>query len=209
MPIGNGIATGNAVNYIQVRFIIRAIEMYQKHGLIPSRNGTPAHMRALASVYTGKTYARSAKGLASAHDDLVVFLKDKQPDDVRIMSTPTRAAVEAWFSRHIPDNVLSMESVSVVSEMVDELFALFAASPPEERGAALCGVCCGQPLRSGRTCICAESDWPGTEQGEMQGLRKALFRAENDIARLQNKPLPNADVFGSDLPAEERGESLT
>ena len=49
------------------------------------------------------------------------------------MSTPTRAAVEVWCSRHIPDHVLPMESVSVVGEMADELFALFAASPPEQQ----------------------------------------------------------------------------
>ena len=65
--------TDGGMNVIQVKTVIRAIETYQKHGIIFSRNGKPSHLRALATSYTGKPYARSAKGLQMAHDDLVAL----------------------------------------------------------------------------------------------------------------------------------------
>lgn len=45
-----------------------------------------------------------------------------------------------------------------------------------------CGVCLGEPLPSGKPCICGGI---GTEQAEMHGLRSALFDADNEIARLR------------------------
>jgi hypothetical protein len=82
MPIGNGIITGNAINYLQVQIIIRGIEFWQKFGMALARNAKPAHLRSLATAYTGKEYARSDKGLTAARADLIAFLDGKAPDDV-------------------------------------------------------------------------------------------------------------------------------
>jgi hypothetical protein len=55
----------------------------------------------------------------------------------------------------------------------------------------LCGVCCGEPLASGRKCICGGI---GTEDAEMDGLRVALHdterraeTAEQALAKLSKK----------------------
>jgi hypothetical protein len=74
--------TGNATYWLQVNMIIRAIDMWRKHGIALSRNGKPAHLRALATSYTGKNYARSDKGLLAAQTDLIAFVKDKTPDEI-------------------------------------------------------------------------------------------------------------------------------
>lgn len=47
-----------------------------------------------------------------------------------------------------------------------------------------CGVCLGEPLPSGKPCICGGI---GTEQAEMHGLRSALFHADDEIDRLRAK----------------------
>ena len=46
----------------------------------------------------------------------------------------------------------------------------------------LCSVCCGQPLPSGRKCIC---DGGGTAFAEMHGLRVGLMAAEAKVARVE------------------------
>jgi hypothetical protein len=66
--------------HIQVTMVICAIDTYQRFGMLLSRNGTPAHLRSLATAYTGKPYARSAKGLETARVDLV-NLKARMGED--------------------------------------------------------------------------------------------------------------------------------
>lgn len=62
--------------------------------------------------------------------------------------------------------------------------ALTAAQAEAERVKApvMCSVCCGQPLKSGRECICGGT---GTEQAEMHGLRVECFRLEDENATLR------------------------
>lgn len=62
--------------------------------------------------------------------------------------------------------------------------ALTAAQAEAERLKApvMCSVCCGQPLKSGRECICGGT---GTEQAEMHGLRVECFRLEDENATLR------------------------
>jgi len=60
--------------HIQVKMIIRGIDMWQKFGMSLSRNSKPADLRHLATQYTGKPYARSDKGLTQARTDLVAYL---------------------------------------------------------------------------------------------------------------------------------------
>jgi hypothetical protein len=99
MPIGNGAITGNATYWFQVNMVIRAIDMWRKHGIAMSRNGKPAHLRALATAYTGKAYARSDKGLLAAQTDLVAFVKDKHPDEIVPFSRSPKAADAAEVGR--------------------------------------------------------------------------------------------------------------
>ena len=86
MPITNDAGgttiTGNAINWLQVKIIIRAIDTYCKFGMQLARNGSPAHLRALASQYTGKQYSRSRKGLEQAGADLAKLVAETAPDDV-------------------------------------------------------------------------------------------------------------------------------
>jgi len=52
-----------------------------------------------------------------------------------------------------------------------------------------CNVCLGEPLKSGRQCICGGI---GTEQAELQGLRERCFDLEARVEELETK-LDNAE----------------
>lgn len=58
--------------------IHKAIGLYLKTGMQVNRKYTPQNMRAVASEYTGETYARSRKGLEQAYADLGQMLASIQ-----------------------------------------------------------------------------------------------------------------------------------
>ncbi len=64
--------TPEQIAAFQKQVLIRAISVYLRTGgrMQLNRMGTPAHMRALASQFTGKQYPRSRKGLSQAYLDL-------------------------------------------------------------------------------------------------------------------------------------------
>lgn len=87
MPIENRhngtiIITGNAINWYQVKVVISAMQMYLKHGMQVTRAASPQNLKHIATQYTGKTYARSRKGLETALADLETLVKDADPDSI-------------------------------------------------------------------------------------------------------------------------------
>ena len=54
------------------------IRMYLRSGMTLRRSYTPANMRASATVFTGKTYARSRKGLEQALADMTEIYPDSE-----------------------------------------------------------------------------------------------------------------------------------
>ena len=59
---------------IQVKFVARAIKCYLDTGMMFSRNGTPTHLKALVTSYTGKQYKRGRNGLIQAGADLEALM---------------------------------------------------------------------------------------------------------------------------------------
>lgn len=74
--------TGNAINWYQCKVLVTSIRMYLRSGMMLSRSATPANMRALATLYTGKTYTRSRKGLEMAMIDIQALLDNHTPDEM-------------------------------------------------------------------------------------------------------------------------------
>lgn len=58
------------------------------------------------------------------------------------------------------------------------------AALDEAKKPIACSVCLGQPLKSGRPCICGGV---GTEQAEMHGLRVALFDAQAALGEAKRR----------------------
>lgn len=78
---GATMITGNAINWYRATVCRSAIRMYLA-GMKASRNSTSGNLRAIASQYTGKQYARSRKGMENALADLDAFLANRDPDSV-------------------------------------------------------------------------------------------------------------------------------
>lgn len=58
----------------------------------------------------------------------------------------------------------------------------------EARKPQPCSVCGGRPLASGRKCVCDRRDgWPGTEQGEMHGLRVELIETRDQLTDAESR----------------------
>lgn len=55
-----------------------------------------------------------------------------------------------------------------------------------EKEVPCCNVCLGEPLKSGKECIC-EGD--GSIYGENAGLRKELFKMNKELALLKSELL--------------------
>lgn len=87
--------TGNAINWLQVRMILSAGDLYLKHGIKASRNATPANLRSLCTAYTGKEYVRSRKGLETALADLRSLFHGVNPDSVQTVKDR-----QATLTRH-------------------------------------------------------------------------------------------------------------
>lgn len=80
MPVTNGSTiTGTAILGYRGLILISSMKMFLKHGMRMTRIATPANMRAIATEFTGKPYARSRKGLEQAYADMVA-LRDAKPD---------------------------------------------------------------------------------------------------------------------------------
>ncbi len=60
----------DATQLLQVKLIARGLKMYNETGMILARNGTPSQLLKLASHYSGKKYANSAKGRTEAAADM-------------------------------------------------------------------------------------------------------------------------------------------
>lgn len=70
----------------------------------------------------------------------------------------------------------------------------------------MCGVCLGRPLASGKQCICKGI---GTEWAETQGLREALFAADEEVERLRRASSgPDVRAAPIELAAREALEFL-
>lgn len=70
--------TGSDVQVYGLIVLKRAMALYLKTDgrIIANRSYTPANMRAAVSRITGKSYARSRKGLEAAHADVGSILED-------------------------------------------------------------------------------------------------------------------------------------
>ena len=89
MPVntfGNGGATitGNAILGMRGFYCMQGLEMYDKYGsnFQLTRGATPGVLRAIATEFTGKVYARSKKGMKQALEDMVALVKSKTLDEL-------------------------------------------------------------------------------------------------------------------------------
>jgi hypothetical protein len=73
--------TGYAIHGVRAMACKGAIGFYLKNRMKLNRSYTPANMRAVASEFTGKTYARSRKGLENAYKDLEALILSKNSLD--------------------------------------------------------------------------------------------------------------------------------
>jgi hypothetical protein len=87
MPVERGehggtMVTGNAVLGFRGVVLIQSLKLYLKtDGRMQStRMATPSNMRAIASEFTGKPYARSRKGLVQALADMEALASGKSLD---------------------------------------------------------------------------------------------------------------------------------
>lgn len=83
-PGGSTTVTGNAILGMRGMYCLQAIEVYLSSGgrMQLTRVATPANLRAIASEFTGKKYARSQKGLTKARDDLKALMEKKNLDEL-------------------------------------------------------------------------------------------------------------------------------
>jgi hypothetical protein len=81
---GATVMTGQAVVGFAAMSLLMSLKMYiETNGrLRASRAHTPGNMRAAATRFTGKTYARSRKGLIDAFYDLARLMEGKSLDEV-------------------------------------------------------------------------------------------------------------------------------
>lgn len=88
MPVetGNGgtCVTGNAILGLRAVMTIQAIRFHLESGgkMRLTRFATPSNLRAIASEFTGRTYARSTKGLRQALADLEAMQAGKSLDEI-------------------------------------------------------------------------------------------------------------------------------
>jgi hypothetical protein len=68
------LAAPSQIDRFRAVVVCSAMKMYLDHGIKVNRMYTPENMRNVASEYTGKVYARSRKGLVTAHADLAALL---------------------------------------------------------------------------------------------------------------------------------------
>lgn len=78
-----------AVNLFACIAVKHALKLYIKTGMKANRDYTPANMKAFVTRHTGKDYARSAKGLQQAHDDLDAYIEKARPS-VPVVDATTR-----------------------------------------------------------------------------------------------------------------------
>lgn len=96
--------------------------------------------------------------------------------------------VEAELAKGLPitERGSTMHLVGhAVTRFVSAALTAQGAAPAQPQGEP-CSTCGGNPAShpSGAPCICADSDWPGTMQGEVYGLRRALYAAPSEPATL-------------------------
>lgn len=86
MPIqqspGATTLTGNAILGYRFALAVSAIKLYLKTGMLTTRGATPTTLRAIATEYSGKPYARSRKGLEKALADLETLGNGKDLDQI-------------------------------------------------------------------------------------------------------------------------------
>jgi hypothetical protein len=82
MPVSNGAVTGNAILGFRGVVLMHSLKLYiQTNGRMQaSRVATPSNMRAIATEFTGKVYARSRKGLVQALADMEALAAGKSLD---------------------------------------------------------------------------------------------------------------------------------
>ncbi len=73
------------VSFMRLVTVIEGMKMHLRTGgkLRLTRTATPARLRAIATEYTGKSYARSQKGMETALSDLYV-IKEKMMEEARL-----------------------------------------------------------------------------------------------------------------------------
>lgn len=106
-----------------------------------------------------------------------VPLSEAQPSPSETPEALTDANLAKWASGdtlRIPTNSCDGLITALASSLSATRDELAEAKKPIP-----CGVCCGQPLASGRPCICKGI---GTEHAEMQGLRELAFELERECA---------------------------
>jgi hypothetical protein len=81
---GGTIITGNAVLGMRGLMVLQGLRMYERTGgrMVLTRGATPKVLREIAGEFTGKTYARSKKGMAQALADMETLFAKKSLDEV-------------------------------------------------------------------------------------------------------------------------------
>jgi hypothetical protein len=76
--------TGSAVMGYRGLMCLHGLRMYAKYGssFKLTRGATPAVLRAITTEYTGKTYRRSAQGMANALRDMEALVSVKTLDEL-------------------------------------------------------------------------------------------------------------------------------
>lgn len=84
MPVEGGSITGNAILGFRGIILIQSLKCHiESNGRMRlTRMATPTNMRAIASEFTGKPYARSRKGLEQALADMLQLQTGKSLDEL-------------------------------------------------------------------------------------------------------------------------------
>lgn len=98
MPVerNNGqatVITGNAILGYRAKVLIQALEFHIKTGgkMRLTRSATPGTLRQIATEFTGKPYARSAKALQQALDDMRTLVEGKDLDQIGEVAVVNKA----------------------------------------------------------------------------------------------------------------------
>lgn len=113
----------------------------------------------------------------------------RERDDAYKSAQRSAQQVADWENREAtvcPEDFSFEEVVASHHKRTQEAVAILTSiakeCPRRLEQPAMCGVCLGAPLPSGKECICKGE---GTEEAEMRGLRLMVYDLEAEISRLE------------------------